>query len=47
MALLKDPEKLRLLATAAGIKIKPIYKPETLFKKLHDLAKRYYENTGS
>lgn len=46
MALLKDPEKLGLLATTAGIKIKPTYKPETLFKKLLCLAKRYYENTG-
>lgn len=44
--LLKNKETLILLATTAGVKIKPSYKPETIMRKLIEIAKRYYENTG-
>ncbi|MCX8026761.1 MAG: hypothetical protein N3A62_02740 [Thermodesulfovibrionales bacterium] len=44
--LIKDKDTLILLAKTAGIKIKPSNKPETIFNKLLEVAKRFYENTG-
>ncbi|MFQ3573309.1 MAG: hypothetical protein SNJ53_01600 [Thermodesulfovibrionales bacterium] len=43
--LLKDKDTLTLLARTAGVNLKPSYKPETIFRRLLEIAKRYYENT--
>lgn len=44
--LLKDKERLFLLAKTAGVIFKPSSRSDTVFKKLITLGRRFYENTG-
>ena len=44
--LVKDKKMMSKLAEAARIKYKPTTKPETVVKKLVEIGRRYYENTG-
>lgn len=44
--LLKHTKHLFRLADAAKIKYKPTSRPETVVKKLVQIGRRYYENTG-
>lgn len=42
----KNKKELAILAGVSKIKYKPETKPETVIKKLIQIGKRYYENTG-
>jgi hypothetical protein len=42
----KNKKELAILADVSKIKYKPETKPETVIKKLIQIGKRYYENTG-